>query len=314
MPHQIISIGELLWDLLPEKTILGGAPANLAYRLNALGDTCHLISKVGNDQLGRNALEKLSVLGLNTAFIQQDDQFPTGTVQVNFDAFKNPSYTIVPNVAYDHIQFESIPGHLAQTADCIAFGTLAQRSVTTNETIYALLQSNPGAVKFLDVNLRKDCYNERILSNSLLFADILKINDQEIFTIRELLKYVSKDVPSLAEEISEKNNIPTILVTLAEYGVFLYNQRLGSHYIPGFEIKLGDPLGAGDAFSAAFLHNYLQNKLLTDCCIEGNRLGALVAMQTGATQVITQKDINYISKLHKRKFDPVYARYIFQES
>ena len=101
--HTVITIGELLWDILPDKTILGGAPSNLAFRLNELGEECYLVSRLGRDELGDNAMSALKKMGLSTSFIQQDAQLPTGTVKVSFDNFKNPDYVINPNVAYDNI-------------------------------------------------------------------------------------------------------------------------------------------------------------------------------------------------------------------
>ncbi len=310
MSYQIISIGELLWDILPGKTILGGAPANLAYRLNALGEKCYLISRLGNDSRGKEALTQIKNLGLDTSFIQWDNNYPTGTVQVSFDQHRNPSYVITPQVAYDFIEFDHKLEKLAGEVDYIAFGTLVQRSETTRASINKLLICTTKAIKFLDVNLRKDCYNVHTVQESLSHANILKINHFEIFKIKKMLNYSGEGIPELAEEIADKNNIQTVLVTLEEKGVFLFDQSEGKHYLPGYKINLEDPLGAGDAFSAAFIHYRLQKKSFIESCIEGNKLGALVATQKGATQKITPNELNNMARNHERVSDPDYSDYM----
>lgn len=293
--HTVITIGELLWDILPDKTILGGAPSNLAFRLNELGEECYLVSRLGRDELGDNAMSAIKQMGLSTSFIQQDTQLPTGTVEVSFDNFKNPDYVINPNVAYDKIEMSDDLLELAKKAQCIAFGTLAQRSVESRKTITELLNKSPCAFKFLDVNLRKNCYTKDSIEHSLKYADVLKINHHEAFELNQIFGLNILEIPQIAQKLSTQFNISTVLLTLEENGVFLYDRTEGEHYVPGYKIKLEDPLGVGDAFSAAFIFNKLQKKPLIECCIEGNKLGAIVATQKGATQKITQDELDNIN-------------------
>ncbi len=308
--NTIVVIGELLWDILPDETILGGAPANLAYRLNSLGEKCYLISRIGTDNLGKQAMSQIKNLGLDTSFIQIDRNYPTGTVQVSFDNHRNPSYVITPQVAYDFIEFNQLLESIILKADLIAFGTLVQRSEITRATLTKLLNVSVKAIKFLDINLRKDCYNLQSVSQSLRYADILKTNYLELFEIKGMLHYSSSEIPSLAKEISHKNNIQTVLVTMEERGVFLYDRSEGSHYVPGFKINLEDPLGAGDAFSAAFIYNHLRRKPLVDSCIEGNKMGALVATQKGATQKIMKDELDFFALNKQRVIDTNFTKYL----
>jgi len=307
--HTILAIGELLWDILPEKTILGGAPSNLAYRLNELGDDCYLVSRVGHDQLGEKAMAAIKSMGLSTSFIQLDDQLPTGTVNVSFDNYRNPDYIINPGVAYDNIGLSDDLLVLAGKAECIAFGTLAQRSAASRKTIHKLLDHSPNAFKFLDINLRKNCHTRDSIEHSLRYAGVLKLNHHEAAELDKILGLNVPEIPKIAAAISARFNIPTVLVTLEENGVFLYDSREGEHYIPGYKIELEDPLGSGDAFSAAFIHCKLRERSLIECCIEGNKLGAIVATQKGATQKITGNDLEKISISNKRNSDQFFNNY-----
>jgi len=308
--YTVVTVGELLWDILPDRTTLGGAPSNLAFRLNEMGDECFLVSRVGNDELGDNALAILKSFGLSTSFIQQDSQFPTGTVNVSFDKFKNPGYIINPNVAYDNLEVTDDLLKITKIADCIAFGTLAQRSRKSKETITELLVNATGAIRFLDVNLRKDCYTKESLDHSLQFADILKINHHEAREMNRIFRLGAPDIPKIVRELSNQFEIRTILVTMEEYGAFLFDKNEGEHYIPGYQIELSDPLGSGDAFSAAFIHFGLQQKSLLEACMKGNQLGAAVATTKGATQKITQDELNSIALKNKRVIDQSFSKYV----
>jgi fructokinase len=306
----IVTIGELLWDILPDRTILGGAPSNIAFRLNELGDECFLVSRIGNDELGNNALAILKSFGLSTSFIQQDLRFPTGTVNVSFDNFRNPDYVINPNVAFDYMEITSDLLKITKTADYIAFGTLAQRSHKSRETITELLSNATGAIKFLDVNLRKDCYTKRSIEHSMQFADVLKINHHEAVELNQIFQLGARDIPKITRELSLQFDIRTILVTIEENGVFLFDKKEGEHYIPGYQIKLSDPLGSGDAFSAAFIHYCLQQKSLVEACTKGNQLGAAVATTKGATTPVSKKDLIGISENAKLNIDQTFLNYI----
>jgi len=152
----VFAFGEVLWDILPDRTVLGGAPFNFAYRINSLGDTGLMISRLGSDELGKKAFEKVKTLGLKTNFLQFDEKLPTGSVQVAFDEENNPDYYIVPDVAYDQIEFTAELADAVTEADCLCFGTLAQRAEKSRKTIEQLLEKSAKSMKFLDINLRKN--------------------------------------------------------------------------------------------------------------------------------------------------------------
>ena len=292
MKKTVLSFGEVLWDILPTRTILGGAPFNLIYRVNSLGDNGLMVSRLGRDDLGQAAFEKVVSLGLDTTHLQWDERNPTGTVQVSFDEQNNPDYVIIPHVAYDQIEFTDSLLTTARKADCLCFGTLAQRSEKSRNTLQHLIETSNNSLKFLDINLRKACYSRDTVSYSLEKANVLKLNEDEAHQVAQMLAIPHGTIPQFCEEMIEKYWLQYCLVTLAEKGAFAQSQSDEKVYSPGFEIELVDSLGSGDAFSAGFIYKILREASLNEACEFGNMLGALVATQQGGTTPITSEAIN----------------------
>ncbi|MGD8717158.1 MAG: PfkB family carbohydrate kinase, partial [Desulfobacterales bacterium] len=147
MAFRIVSFGEALWDLLPTGPALGGAPLNFAYRVNSLGHRSIIVSRLGKDDLGEKAREQIVTLGVDDTCLQRDDAYPTGTVEIYFDEKKNPDYTIIENVAYDYIEFSDNLEKIIKDADCLCFGTLAQRNIVSRQTLQNLFSRFSGNIK-----------------------------------------------------------------------------------------------------------------------------------------------------------------------
>lgn len=309
---QILTIGELLWDIMPDQTVLGGAPANFSYRINRLGYTSHLLTRLGNDELGKKAFQQLSSQKINTDHIQWDNEHQTGIVKVFFDENRNPNYVIIPNVAYDYIEYTNGLASLSGKLDCIYFGTLVQRSPKTRNTLEKILQENPACLKFCDINLRKSCFCQETIIASLKQTNILKLNENEAYELNDILELDVKNLPDIVRKIVGLYSLDCCIVTLEEHGALLCDKKKSIQYSPGFEITLADPLGAGDAFSAGFLFKYMENGNLKDACEFGNVLGAIVATQTGATQPINGDLVEkFRQDGHARKIDARYENYLF---
>ena len=311
MSKTILAFGELLWDILPQATVLGGAPFNFAYRVHALGNRAWMISRLGRDQLGQLAFKKAIELGLDTTWLQWDDRHSTGTVQVRFDEQQNPDYVIYPDVAYDFIEWNPSLLQAAIQADCLCFGSLVQRSNTTRETLSHLLQAAPQALKFLDINLRKDCYDGNSISFSLQQAQLLKLNEDEAYQLANLLSMSWKSLPDFCAGMIKEWSLIYVIVTLGEKGAFAMGQDGIAYYTPGYQVPLADPCGAGDGFSAGFLHQLLQRASLAQACEFGNLIGAMVATQQGATVPIAKTDMEAFQKdHHQRTIEPSLASYM----
>jgi len=301
MPKRIAAFGELLWDFLPTGKVLGGAPANFIYRINSFGDHGTLLSKVGNDRAGREAREALRNLGLSDENIHTDYEFPTGSVKVKIDENGIPDFNIITDVAYDHIEINSEMIDAFSQADCVCFGTLVQRYGISKNTLRELVHESPDVVKFLDINLRKKCYTAASVEESLRMTNILKTNDEELLVTKELLGLKSENLKDLAKEAIETFNLEIILCTLGSYGAFCLTQHDVFHYDPGYQISLGDTVGSGDAFSAGFVHYYMNGHDIEEALQFGNAAGALVATTIGATSPVSKEYILDFMTIHHNR-------------
>ncbi len=290
MSSTIVAFGEALWDLLPTGAVLGGAPLNFAYRVHSLGHRSIIVSRLGKDDLGAKAREQIVTLGMDDTCLQWDDAYPTGTVEIYFDEDKNPDYAINENVAYDYIEFTDDLENIIESADCLCFGTLAQRNTISRRTLQGLLARFSGKFTLLDINLRKNCYSDETLKSSLEQANILKFNDEELAKLADLLGLQGDSAPDQAERLLEHAGLEYCVATLGERGAFALSRRGEKIYSPGYHVSLVDPCGSGDGFAAGFIHALLEGESLKQACRLGNALGAMVAQQEGATQPISYRE------------------------
>jgi fructokinase len=284
--YNVLAFGEVLWDLLPGGAVLGGAPFNFVYRIESLGNRGIMVSRLGEDELGRKADGLIRGLGMDTGHLQWDDARPTGTVEVSFDERRNPQFTIIQNVAYDYIEPTEAALAAAASADCLCFGTLIQRGEVSRRTLGRLLEAFGGRFAILDINLRPDCYTEESIRLSLERADILKLNDGEARALAELYALDGRPLTGVVQGLFRRSSLELIVVTLGERGALAAARDGELVYHPAFAVELVDPLGSGDAFTAGFVHALLREEPLSAACRYGNALGAMVARQEGATQTI----------------------------
>lgn len=287
----VIAFGELLWDLLPAGRVLGGAPANFGFRLFTLGIPVLIASRVGEDDLGTEALNILKSSGLETSAIQVDRTFPTGTVNVFLGQGGIPDYVIKREVAYDQIACAEELISRASEAPLICFGTVAQRAPVSKSTLYRLLDVAAGAVKFLDINLRKNCFTPDTVVESLKRADLLKLNEDEIRTVAAVSGFRGTSIRDFCQAAVEKYSLQVCLVTLGDRGAFACSARGEEIYVPGYLIQVEDTIGSGDSFSAGFVSCLMQGLPLAECCSAGNALGALVAARKGAMGLVSREEV-----------------------
>lgn len=283
----IVGIGELLWDLLPEGEQLGGAPANFAYCANLLGDVGIAASRVGRDALGDRALDRMNRLDLKASFIQCDETHPTGTVKVSVDARGEPTFQITQQVAWDFLEWRPEWKQLAEHADAVCFGSLAQRAPKSRKTIRAFLAAlQPGAARIFDANLRQAFYSADILADSMRLADIVKLNHEELPRVTTLLglaqSYEDASLDSQARNLMRVYDLKLVCVTRGANGSLLVSKDQ-IHEHSGFPVRVVDTVGAGDAFTAALVHHFLRGSSLAAINEAANRMGAWIASKAGAT-------------------------------
>jgi len=293
-PALMIGLGEVLWDLLPSGKVLGGAPANFAYMTNLLGDQGVVASRVGDDDLGREACRVMQELGLSTAYVQRDPQHPTGMAGVFIDSAGQPTFTIKESVSWDFLECTESWEQLSARADVVCFGSLAQRSPTSSATIERFLQNTPKkALHIFDVNLRQSFYSTELLRRSLQYTDIVKLNDQELLRVTSLLGFDTGDEETLARRLLSKFNLRLVCVTRGARGSLLVSEdRTAEH--KGLSVEVADAVGAGDAFAACLAHHYVRGKSLEEISESANRFASWVATQVGATPTIHRSRLQSI--------------------
>jgi fructokinase len=285
MKYQIISVGEVLWDLLPSGRQLGGAPGNFAYHATVLGAEARPVTRVGNDSLGREILERFRSLGLPTDCITVDDHAPTGTVLVEISPDGQPHFTVHENVAWDHIAVNDIAWATAARADAICFGTLAQRCETSRKAIHSLVNTTPaGALRILDINLRQHFHSAKLIEASLKLANVLKINSEELAVLARLLGLPGGPKEQIAR-IVDRYELRLAALTRGAGGSLLYGDGHWSDH-GGMAATVSDTIGAGDAFTAALAFGILAKLELDEINQRANELATYVCSQKGATPSI----------------------------
>lgn len=283
MKKKVIGLGEVLWDLLPERTCLGGAPSNFAYITTLMGDQGIVASRVGEDSRGLEALRRMEELHVNIDHVQTDPDHPTGTVNVELDGKGLARYDFAHQVAWDFLEWTLDWQHLAEKADAVCFGSLAQRSDESRTTILKFLNATqPTAVKVFDVNLRQSYYSAEVLAESMKLADVVKLNDEELPKIMSLHNFSHKDELSSAQRLIEAYNLNLVCITRGVRGSLLVRGTESSEH-PGFQVRVADTVGSGDAFTAGLVHEYLHGASLALMNEVANLVGAWVASEAGAT-------------------------------
>lgn len=287
MSFLVIGIGEVLWDLLPGGPQLGGAPANFACHARALGANASVITRVGDDELGRCVLERFKKMSLPLETVQVDSVAPTGTASVMVDHSGIPRFTFQENVAWDHLAASAPMLEVVQAADAVCFGSLAQRGAVSRAAIQRLLAGVPSeAFRIFDVNLRDAFYSRAVVEQSLGLANVLKLNSDELAILSQLFSMDGaprKQIQSLAERFRLK----VIALTRGHEGSLIYAQGVWSEQFPE-PTPVVDTVGAGDSFTAALAMGLLTGMKLKDMHSFANEIAAFVCSQAGATPALPQ--------------------------
>ena len=272
MPFHVIAVGEVLWDLLPAGRKLGGAPANFIQHARALGADAALVSRVGDDDLGREAVARLHARGVATNLVQTEREAPTGTVSVEIGPDHQPRFTIHEDVAWDRLAVEDAALEALRAADAVCFGSLAQRTAGGAESVRRLVAASlPGALRIFDVNLRPPFVRQEVVEASLDLANVLKLNDQELPVLAAMLGLVGGEDERL-EALLSRYALRLVALTRGGQGSLLVGAA-GRSERPAVAVDVADAVGAGDAFTAALALGLLRGWPLD----ETNRLAAEVA-------------------------------------
>lgn len=285
----VVSLGELLWDMLPTGKRAGGAPVNFIYHASMNGAEGVAVSAVGEDELGDELVEAVKAAGIDS--MVQRNAWPTSTVEV---ALKNgiPEYTIVKNVAWDHILYTRELIATVEKADAICFGTLALRSPESHDTIIELLRhAKPGAMKFFDINLRGDHYSKELIEELLGLATVFKINDEELVMMRDMLGVEGDDDAAACRWFIERYDLDYIILTGGSAFSMVVSRTGESSTIRTPRVEVADTVGAGDSFSGTFTGKLLTGSTLAQAHRAAVNTSAFVCTQQGAWPTYPQEGI-----------------------
>ena len=278
----VIGAGELLWDIYPDSRRPGGAPANVAFHAQQLGLNGAVFSRVGQDELGTELRAYLEQNGLCTDWLQSDPVHTTGRVLVDLSTPAHPSFTIEENAAWDYLELDENARKLAAQATAVCFGTLAQRCETSRAAIRGLLAlAQSSCLIVYDINLRPPWYDRQCIEESLHAAHVVKLNDVELRVVAQLLEAGSDDPVEVARHIQTKYGVDLVCVTRGADGCLLVDLN-GVAESKGIAIPDVDPVGAGDAFTAALIFGQLRKWSLPVKADFANQIAALVAAREGA--------------------------------
>ena len=254
----VVGIGEVLWDVFPEGKQLGGAPANFVYHVTRFGCQGLLVSAVGkNDAYGDEICEALGERNIKSLIERLE--YPTGRVQVSLDKFGIPEYDIVKDVAWDNIVFTEELESIAQKTVAVCFGSLAQRNPVSRKTIMKFVDAvpdTPASYKIFDINLRQNFYDKEILEYSMKRCNILKINEEELLTLRDL--FYDKSMPDyeICNRLKQDFSLKYLILTCGAENSFVYaDDKIIFRDTP--KVNVVDTVGAGDSFTAAFVASLL---------------------------------------------------------
>lgn len=302
-PLVIVGLGEALFDCFPDRAVLGGAPVNFAVHahalLNRVGGRGVVATRVGNDELGKRYLDELDSRRVDRTHVQIDQERPTGTVEVRIDSAGHANYTFASNVAWDHLEFTEDWKLLASECCLVSFGTLAQRSPQSRDSIAQFLASSSNAVRLFDVNFRQQFYSAEILEHSLELASAVKLNAEELGQVCSLLDLADPAVHPVDDQagaIIEKHKLDWLALTRGTEGTVLYahgNRFEGepAYFSPEDQ---ADSVGAGDACCAALAVGTLLEWPGEKTLALANQMGAFVASRRGATPEIPRTILDLV--------------------
>lgn len=289
----VTCFGEILWDVFPTHKKIGGAPLNVALRLQSLNVKVHMISRIGNDENGKKLFQYIKGTGLDTSTIQIDKIYKTGCVNVTLDNSGSATYEIEYPVAWDKIEINDQTIKIVKSSDAFIFGSLACRDEITKSSLLSLLKYS--IFKVFDVNLRPPFYSMSMLLELMNMSDFIKCNDDELNEICVALGFNSESIVDQIKFLSENTQTKQICVTKGKDGAILfYDKQFYSNI--GYSVKVADTVGAGDSFLAALISQLLNKTIPSEALNFACAVGALVASKEGANPKLNHLELLNLMK------------------
>jgi len=289
--NEVVCFGEILWDVLPDRELPGGAPMNVTYHLTKLGRTATLISRIGADERGTELRKVFEGKGIDISNLQTDQNYRTSIVLATPNQAGDMKYQIVEDVAWDYIERQTGHEALVAGARYFVFGSLATRCEVSRNTLFELMEIP--VRKVLDINLRAPFINKDCLEYQLGKAQVLKMNEEELVMVSGWYSNTRRFEDKI-KVLQDRFQIETIIVTCGAKGAIVnYDHRF--YYHNGFKVNVADTIGSGDSFLAAFLSKFIADRNVESALAFGCTVGAFVATQEGGCPEYTPEDIEHFS-------------------
>ena len=293
----VVCFGETLWDFLPGGKLPGGAPVNVAYHLKQLGKNPAVITRIGDDELGKELKEIYESKDIDTRFFQVDKEHETGKVFATLKDDNEVEYDIVQPVAWDFIEYNDEVEKMVAEADYFVFGSLASRNEKTRKSLLHYLDS--AKIKVLDINLRPPHYSKEILETLLHHVDILKLNLSELHLISGWYADLKSD-EEMVKLLKKKFDLQILIVTKGGDGAMLFMHHQ-FYFHPGYSVKVADTIGSGDSFLAAIISKLIDSASPEDALDFASALGAFVASRSGACPHYQISEVTALMETKKDK-------------
>lgn len=283
----VVCFGEVLWDIVDDRELPGGSPANVAYHLTQLNKKTRIISRVGNDDRGKMLKDVFGERGINTDFFQTDFIHPTGTVLAVQNEEGDMEYDVIENVAWDYIEADAENEKLINDAEFLVYGSLSTRNEDSRNTLFGFLESS--IRKIMDINLRFPFYRKEIIEQELRYAELVKMNEEELGIVTEWY-HPYDTMEDKMKFIQDKFDIPLLVTTKGAAGA-LFNAYGEFFDHPGYTVKVADTIGSGDSFLAALLSRLMDTTNIEASLSFACSVGAFVATREGGSPHYTLADI-----------------------
>lgn len=282
----VVGLGEVLWDVYPDEAHFGGAPANFACHSASLGADAWMVSAVGIDELGDRALGSLRQRNVQCETVSRDPVHRTGQVSVTLDTNGQASYEFAADTAWDHLGWSDQLRSLADSCRAVCFGTLAQRSLDSRQTIRRFVNATPSsALQVFDVNLRQQFYDADVIKDSLAIASVLKLNEEELPIVTNLCGIHASDREDALRQLMDRYELRLAALTCGPRGALLLRGKEVS-WCPAPPTEVVDTVGAGDAFTAALVVDFMRGLSLAEMNEHANAVASFVCSHPGATAVL----------------------------
>lgn len=282
--YRIIGMGEILWDVFPDGPRFGGAPANFSCSTSELAQNAarvSIISAVGEDDLGRRAIESLQARGVDASMVQRNSH-ATGRVDIELDDDGVATYRFAEDSAWDHLEYDDPIKRVALECDAVCFGTLGQRSEPSRLAIQSFINATPeSTLRILDVNLRQPFFSDALIRESLKIANVLKLNDDELPQLAEM-HGLAGNPTELMRQIADLYQLRYVALTRGSAGAIVISSDQVSD-LQGRAVEVADTVGAGDAFTAAMTLGLLSGKSLDAVNEKAIEIASYVCSKQGAT-------------------------------